>query len=45
MKVRMSKFVKNCKTVDIVIALNVIYKYWNRNIGPAESRTITGTHI
>ena len=32
-------FVKTCKTVDIVIALNVIYKYWNRNIGPAESRT------
>ena len=29
MKVRISKFVKTCKTVDIVIALNVIYKYWS----------------
>jgi hypothetical protein len=49
MKVRMSEFVNNCKTVDIVIALNVIHInigteiLVQQNQGPKTD--ITGTHI
>ena len=50
MKVRMSEFVNTCKTVDISSYCSecYLYKYWNRNIGPANQgpkTDITGTHI